>query len=263
MILLLGKSGLFGQHFTKKYPEIIAVSKEECDITNGSDIFDVIKRYSPSVVINAAGIVPKSPVIHDPFKTLLTNSLAVKKLAQICALYNCRLIHLSSNDVFSGNIGKYSETDFVTPTDIYGMSKVLGEVTEFPHLTVRSSFIGYPDNRGHGLLAWAADNKRVIGYDQVIWNGLTALELATILMEKIVPDPARTGLVHVHGETLSKYDVLVQAKAIFGWDVEIVKESEVTHTPHTADKTLCTGYGIVSLKSMQQQLLEMKELWSM
>lgn len=261
MIVLLGRNGLFGQHFTRKYPDIIAVSKQECDITVGSEIFDLIKRYSPTVIINAAGIVPKSPAIHDPMKVLLTNALAVKKLAQICSLYNCRLVHLSSNDVFSGTVGSYRESDFTSPTDIYGASKALGEVTEFPHLTVRSSFVGFPDERGRGLLAWAEHSTRVIGFDHFLWNGLTALELATILMEKIVPDAGRTGLMHVHGETLSKYDVLVQAKEVFGWDVEILKESEVAPMPHIYDKTLKAEQGIVSLKPFRAQLEEMKALW--
>lgn len=262
MIVLLGKNGLFGQHFSRKYPDVIAVSREECDITNGSHIFDLIGKYSPSVIINAAGIVPKSPIIHDPFKTLTVNALAPKKLAQICSLYGVRLIHLSTNDVFSGNLGKYAESDFVSPTDLYGASKAAGEITEFPHLTVRSSFIGYPDTKGRGLLAWAKNSSKIIGWDQLFWNGLTAPELATILMEKIVPDPARVGLVHVHGETLSKYDVLEQAKEVFGWGVEILRESEVTQSPHHANKTLRTEHGIVSLKSLKDQLVEMRELWA-
>lgn len=261
MILLLGRDGLFGQHFTKKYPDIIALGRAECDITSAALIFDIIKQYSPSVIINAAGIVPKSPAIHDPLKVLATNSLAVKKMAQICSLYGCRLINLSTNDVFSGSLGHYRETDFVSPTDLYGMSKALGEITEFPHLTVRSSFVGFPDNKGRGLLAWVHSNTRVIGYDRFMWNGLTAVELATILMEKIVPDASRTGLIHVHGPTLSKYDVLVQAKEVFGWDVEILKESEVVNMPHITDKTLHTEYGVISLKPFSQQLKEMYELW--
>lgn len=261
MIILLGKNGLFGQHFTHKYPDVIALSRSECDITNGSEVFDVVKKYAPTVIINAAGIVPKSPVIHDPLKTLATNSLAVKKLAQVCSLYGCKLIHLSTNDVFSGLLGGYSEQDIVSPTDLYGMSKVLGEVTDFPHLTIRSSFVGFPDRAGRGLLAWEQSSKRIIGYDHFLWNGLTALELATIIMEKIVPDMNRVGLLHLHGPTLSKYEVLMQAKEVFGWDVEILKESEVALSPHVADKTLRTEHGIISLKSFKQQLTEMRDAW--
>lgn len=261
-ILLIGKNGLFGQHFTKKYPDIVALGRQECDITNGSEVFDVIKKYAPTIVINAAGVVPKSITIHDPLKTLATNSLAVKKLAQICSLYGCKLIHLSSNDVFSGLLGNYSESDLVSPTDLYGMSKVLGEVIDFPHLTVRSSFVGFPDNKGRGLLAWEHNTNRLVGFDKFLWNGITALELSTILMEKIVPDMNRVGLLHIHGQTLSKYDVLVQAKEVYGWDTEILKESEVALSPHVADKTLRTEHGIISLKSFKEQLIEMKEIWT-
>lgn len=262
MIILIGKDGLFGQHFTRKYPDIVALGHSECDITHSSEVFDVIKQYAPTTVINAAGIVPKSPHIHDTLKVFETNALAVHKLAQICSMYDCRLIHLSTNEVFSGRIGNYVESDFVSPIDIYGMSKVLGEVTDFPHLTIRSSFIGYPDYKGRGLLAWAANSTRIIGYDQFMWNGITALELARLIMEKIVPDPLRTGILHIHGETLSKYDVLTQAKQVFGWGVEILKESEVAHTPHSYDKTLKTEKGIISPKTLITQLEEMKALWA-
>jgi dTDP-4-dehydrorhamnose reductase len=261
MIVLLGKNGLFGQHCLRKYPDIIGLSRADCDITHSGDIFDVIKEYTPTTIINATGIVPKSCDIHDPYKTLLTNALAVKKLAHICSLYGCRLIHLSTNDVFNGSLGGYVESDFVSPTDLYSMSKALGEITEFPHVTVRCSFVGYPDFNQHGLLAWAAGSKKIIGYDKFLWNGLTAVELATVIIERIVPDTYRVGIAHVLGETLSKYDLLEQVKQVYGWDVEILKESDVTVSPHMVDRTLKTEHGLISPKPFKTQLEEMKVLW--
>lgn len=259
MIVLLGKNGLFGQHFTKLYPDVVALSRQECDLTRQGDVMDMLKTYRPTVLINAAGVVPKAKEIHDPFVTLQTNSLGPRLLADLCSLSDCRIIHLSSNDVFSGRAGKYRESDFPNPTDLYGMSKALGEIANFPHLTVRCSFVGFPDEHKHGLLAWAATQTRLIGYDRVSWNGLTAPELACIIMEKLVPDPARSGIVHIQGETISKYDLIKQAAEVFGWEVELVRESDVAPMPHVSDRTLHAN--LVSPKSFRQQLEEMRDQW--
>lgn len=260
MIVLLGRNGLFGQHFTKLYPDVVALSRQECDLTKPGDVLDMLKQYRPTVLINAAGVVPKAREIHDPFVTLQTNSLGPKLLADLCGLSDCRVIHLSSNDVFSGRAGKYRESDFPNPTDLYGISKMLGEVTDFPNVTVRCSFVGFPDEHKHGLLAWAATQVKAIGYDRVLWNGLTAPELARLVMEKVVPDPARVGVVHMQGETISKYDLIKQAAEVFNWTAEIVRESDVAPMPHVMDRTLLGT--IVSPKTFRQQLEEMRELWA-
>lgn len=259
MIVLLGRNGLFGQHFTKLYPEVIALSRQECDLTRQGDVMDMLKTYRPTVLINAAGVVPKAREIHDPLVTLQTNALGPRLLADLCGLSDCRVIHLSSNDVFSGRAGKYRADDFPNPTDLYGMSKALGEITGFPHVTVRCSFVGFPDEHKHGLLAWAATQVKLIGYDRVLWNGLTAPELARLVMEKIVPDTAKTGVVHIQGETLSKYDLIKQAAEVFNWTVEIVRESDVAPMPHNMDRTLLGS--MVSPKTFRQQLEEMREIW--
>lgn len=261
-VLLLGKNGLFGQHFCKLYPDVIAIGHSECDITKQGDILDTLKTYRPSVIINAAGIVPKAREIHDTLLTLQTNSLAPRMLAELCTLTNCRLIHVSSNDVFSGRSGNYRESDSPNPVDLYGYSKALGEVKDFPHTTIRCSFVGYPDERGRGLLAWAANQQRLIGFDHFLWNGLVVTELVQLLMERIVPDSGLSGIIHLQGETLSKYDMIKQAAEVYGWTVEIVRESDVAPMPHISDRTLHVTRGIVSSKSFKQQLAEMKELWA-
>jgi len=262
MILLLGRGGLFGQHFTKLYPDVIALSRSECDITQQGQVMDALRIYRPDVVINAAGVVPKSPTIHDTFATLQINSLAPRMLAETCSLFGCRLIHLSTSDVFSGALGAYREDDYLSPTDLYGISKAVGEVSQFPHTTIRTSFVGWPDDRGRGLLAWFHNQKYAIGYDRVMWDGVTALELAKIIVEKVVPDTSKTGVIHVHGETVSKYDILQTAKEIWDWQIELVRESDVAVVPHHTDRTIRASRGIHVNKSLKQQLEEMKAIWS-
>ena len=170
-----------------------------------------------------------------------------------CLYRSCRLIQISTNCVFGGTRGNYSEVDQVDPNDLYGISKVLGEV-EIADI-IRTSFVGLPDSKEHGLLAWASSQRHIIGYDKVLWNGVTTKELVEVISnwkgwEDVV--------YHVHSaETISKHDLLYTAKEIFGWNMPIVKESEITNHPHIENRTLNAVRGIVIDKPIRQQLEEL------
>lgn len=252
-IIVLG-NGLLGSAFTEY--EIPVISHEDCDITSQFDIDAVIAKYRPDVIVNACGIVPKA-ILHvmDAFRV---NSLGPRLLAKACDENEIRLVQISTDCVFSGARGGYVEIDQVSPPDSYGLSKTLGEITEFPHLTVRTSFVGLPDPKGRGLLAWAANEKVVMGYDKVFWNGLTHTELARMLVEVIIPMEL-SDVLHLYGETISKYELLKQAKMTLNLDYQLVKESEVTDTPHEGNKTLSSLMPeLQSKKTFMQMLREMK-----
>jgi dTDP-4-dehydrorhamnose reductase len=146
------------------------------------------------------------------------------------------------------------------PFDDYGRSKLLGEVYSFPHTTIRTSFIGFPDPKGRGLLHWASQQNNIIGYDKVMWNGMTNLELATFILYELLQTNRNKGRVlHLSTEIISKYDLLAIACAVFGWNVPIEKESIISSTPHAENKTLnnkCEYCG-----SIVTQLLKLKELY--
>ena len=161
-VIVLG-NGLLGSAF-KEY-EIPVISHEDCDITSQFDIDAVIAKYHPDVIVNAAGITPKA--MFDVLDTFRVNSLGPKLLAKACDEHEIRLVQISTDCVFDGKKGGYVEIDQVSPSDSYGLSKALGEITEFPHLTIRTSFVGLPDPKGRGLLAWAANEKVVTGYGKV------------------------------------------------------------------------------------------------
>ena len=258
-IIVIG-AGLLGSHIAKVY-DLPVLSHEDIDITEPFDIDAVLVKYRPNVVINAAGIVPKSPVYMDVMQTLKVNAQGPKLLASACDEWGSRLVQISTNCVYSGNKGGYDEVEIPNPPDLYAMSKYLGEVTEYPHLTVRTSFVGYPDPKGRGLLAWAAQQSQVVGYDKYMWNGLTATELARVLMEVVIPLKL-SNIIHLFGPTLSKYDLLQQAKEVYQWSYHLVKESDVEENPHQKNMTLMSELpDIQTKKSFQQQLEEMRELW--
>ncbi len=262
MITIVLGRGLLGSHIAKLYPHIPVLSHSECDITNPLQLDRVIHQYKPEVIINATGIVNKHPKASHPLEILKVNAQGPKLLANACDEYGCKLVQISTDCVYSGHKGHYSEIDIPNPTDIYGMSKYLGEVTEYPHLVIRTSFVGFPDVSGRGLLHWASQQSTITGYDSVYWNGLTAGELARVLFETVIPK-GLTHLIHLHGEIISKYQLLEQAKEVFGWDYELLSEVSTSPTPHELDRTLTSEIPeIQTTKSFKTQLEEMRALWS-
>lgn len=257
--VVLGSTGLLGSILAAQH-DVIALSRTQCDVTDPVSIVTMFGQYRPDVVINCAGIVPKAAAAAGDMQLLRVNAQSPKVLKEACDEYGAKLVHFSTNCVFVGQAGGYLEDSIPNPRDMYGLSKYLGEITEEPHLTIRTSFIGIPDAGARGLLSWAARQKAIIGYDKFMWNGLTVNEIGVILFNRLLPEN-KHGIVHLHGETVSKYDVLVAAKEILGWDVDIVRESELDGiTPHVADYTLDSMYPeLQTKKSLRKMLAEMRD----
>lgn len=254
-VLILG-DGLLGSQF-KKYG-IPVISREDCDITDPFDVDAVFTKYRPQVVLNCAGVVPRSPDHSDVVRLFKTNALGPRILANACDSRGIRLISLSSDCAFSGRKGNYSEIETPDTNELYGLSKAVGEIVEFPHLTVRTSFIGFPDVKGRGLLAWASQQKVITGYDKVLWNGLTVNELVKLLIETVIPMEL-SNVIHLYGETVSKYDILKEFKLLYGFDYQLIKESEVEENPHISDKTLSSMLPEIQTKlSFREMMQEMK-----
>lgn len=186
-----------------------------CDVTDEGSIDSTLaSRFQ--VVINCAGITKARAI--DPIETILGNSLAPHLLARVCARYGARLIHISTDCVFSGRRGNYGEEDVPDPVDLYGRSKLLGEVAYDGYLTVRTSFIGREARTRYGLLEWfLAQTGTVPGYARALWSGLTAPALAQVLLE-LGRRPGVNGLLHVAGDTVDKYNLLCLLKKAFDKD---------------------------------------------
>lgn len=244
--------GLLGNTFKYTSSNTIVLSKDQCDIRQKDDIRDALRYYSPKFVINAAGIVPRNEKasIEETFKV---NTFSPHYMADLC-YKKYRFVHISTDCVFAGTRGQYTEKDVPDAADLYGMSKALGEPTDA--LVLRLSFVGLPDPKGRGLFAWAQQQEEILGYDRVFWNGITVLE--AVRQIKILVESGADSIRHVYGYTVSKYELLLLAKEIFGWTVNIYKETEDTSTPHISDKTLSSVYatGFVN-KPLRQQLEEM------
>jgi dTDP-4-dehydrorhamnose reductase len=178
------------------------------DVTDDKKVFDLIREIQPDVVINAVGILNEQAHIHLK-EAIYVNSLFPQLLANYGHRLGFRLIHISTDCVFSGKKGEYIESDVADGMSIYAKTKSLGEVTDVSHLTIRTSIIGPEIKKdGIGLFHWFMQQSGEIrGYRKVFWNGVTTLELAKTILWCL--DRDLTGLVHLAAtQKISKYHLL-------------------------------------------------------
>lgn len=230
MILVFG-DGLLGRWLCVKHSkDTIGLSHKEIDITDSFSVEQALYAYHPDVVINAAGVV-KSATNKS---TMVEVNLAPNDIASACDVMGVRLIQVSTDCVFKGDRGNYTENDEPDCTDLYGISKLAGEVTYSPHLTVRTSFVGWPDRSMRGLLADFSVTSKIKypGYINWLWNGLTVTALADHLVE--LAYGYQTGLMHLYAQTVTKYDVLKTFYDVF----ELSKKGYHAPVPTEADQSI-------------------------
>jgi dTDP-4-dehydrorhamnose reductase len=169
-----------------------------------------IETARPDVVINAIGIIKQLPDSKNVITTLTINSIFPHRLAQLSAEFGFRLITISTDCVFAGDRGNYSEKDVPDAVDLYGKSKNLGEVSSDNCLTLRTSIIGHELGSAHSLVDWFLSNGggKVKGYANAIYSGFPTVVFASIIDNLIHAHPALSGLYHVSSDAISKYDLL-------------------------------------------------------
>lgn len=193
------------------------------DATAPETVADAVRDVRPDVVVNCIGIVKQRREASDPVASIRVNSLFPHQLALVCAEHRCRLVHVSTDCVFSGRRGGYAEDDLADPVDLYGRSKLLGEPVGERCLTLRTSMIG-PELKGaSGLLEWflAQRGGRVTGFTRAIFSGLTTTALSRIIERIVAEHPGLSGLYHLASDPISKHDLLVRIRDRLELDVEI------------------------------------------
>ena len=182
---------------------------DRVDLTDPRAMAERLPGRGIAMVVNCAGLIKQRPAANDPMAVMQVNALMPLRLAQWCEARGARLIHISTDCVFSGRRGGYRESDTPDPVDLYGLSKLLGEVGTPPHLTLRTSFIGPQLSGREGLLAWfLAQRGTIKGYGKAIFSGLTTCALARVI-ERVIDGPLPlSGLYHVAASPISKYALL-------------------------------------------------------
>ena len=183
--------------------------KVDVDVENAESLVRLFAELRPQVAINCIGLVKQLQGANDPLLALPINAMWPHRLARACESIKCRLVHVSTDCVFSGRKGSYKETDETDPKDLYGRSKLLGEVNYAHTLTLRTSIIGEELEGSHGLVSWfLAQRGEVRGFTRAFFSGLPTFELARIVRDLVLPRSDLKGLYHVASDRISKYDLL-------------------------------------------------------
>lgn len=194
----------------------------EVDAGNFDSVRQVLTAVRPDVVINCIGVIKQLAGAKDPLQCIEINALFPHRLARACQTVGARLIHISTDCVFSGKQGRYVEGDFPDCDDLYGRTKLLGEV-DYPHaVTLRTSIIGHELHGRVSLIDWFLGQEgRVRGFTRAIYSGFPTVEMARIIAEVVIPRPELSGLYHVSSEPISKYDLLCLVREAYGKAIEI------------------------------------------
>lgn len=200
---------------------------EYVDANDPMRLLAVFSNVRPDVVINAVGIVKQRDESADIVQSIKVNALLPHRLAAICRAVGARLIHISTDCVFRGDRGSYRESDVPDATDIYGRTKLLGEVSDEGCLTLRTSIIGLELHRRRSLIEWYLQASGTIpGYTRAVFTGVTTMELGRIIRRLIESHPEISGIYHVGSKPVSKFDLLVDLTARLGRrDVQVVPDN--------------------------------------
>lgn len=188
-----------------------------------------LDTVKPEAVINCIGVIKQMKGAKDPVTAITVNSLFPHQLARLCAERGARLIHFSTDCVFSGSRGNYSEDDMPDPEDLYGRAKLLSEVIGPGCFTMRTSMIGR-ELRGRGsLIEWflAQKDGQVKGFARVFYNGFTTIAMADLVADLLSDFPELDGLWHVSADPISKYDLLSIVNKIYGLNITMERDESV------------------------------------
>lgn len=193
------------------------------DVLRPEALVEVFARIKPQAVLNAVGIVKQLKEAKDPLPSIEINSLLPHRLARLCREHGARLVHVSTDCVFSGKKGGYQENDFADADDLYGRTKFLGEVVGSGCLTLRTSIIGRELDSTQGLVEWflAQRGKTIKGYTQAVFTGLATCDLAQIIGRLLHDHPQLSGLYQVAAKPINKYDLLNRIRERFDLPVTI------------------------------------------
>lgn len=195
------------------------------DIRSLERLVEVIADFRPEAVINAVGIVKQRSDAKESIPSLEINALLPHRLAVLCKGIGARLIHLSTDCVFSGKKGNYLESDPSDAEDLYGKTKFLGEVHETNSLTLRTSIIGRELSRHTSLLDWfLAQTGTVKGFTKAIYTGFTTLEMSRVIEKMLLEYPDASGVYQVSSDPINKFELLLLIREKLGLNIEIIPD---------------------------------------
>jgi dTDP-4-dehydrorhamnose reductase len=215
------------------------------DVENSDSLIRVFDSIRPEIVINCAGITKHKLLAEDPLAFVPINTLMPHKLAGLCKLTDARLIHVSSDCVFSGTKGNYTEDDTPDALDMYGKSKALGEVS-YPHaITLRTSTIGHELHSKFGLLDWFLSQQlHCKGYARAFFSGLPSVVFAEIIRDIVIPRSDLSGTHHISAKSINKFDLLKLIAKTYDKQIDIERDERliIDRSLNSSRFQMATGY---------------------
>jgi len=195
------------------------------DLTELGKLRDLLYEVDASVVVNCLSPSRAALRANDPVALIPICALLPHQLAALCEETGGRLVHISTDGVFSGKKGAYSEEDVPDPTDVYGLAKLLGEPRGANNITLRTSMIGHELRNCGGLLEWfLAQNERCNCFARAVFSGLPTVVLAQIVRDHVLPRPDLSGVYHVAAQPISKCDLLRLIADTYNKQIEIIED---------------------------------------
>ncbi len=249
-VLILGVTGMLGNamfRLLSECPELIVYGtarSEICrrsfsvelgqlvftglDFENHDSLARTFSIAQPDVVVNCVGLVKQLAHANDPLQAIPVNTLLPHRIAALCQLTGSRLVHFGTDCVFSGSRGSYVESDVPDALDLYGTSKLLGEVAAPHAITLRTSIVGHELSGQRSLVNWfLAQQSPVKGYAKAIFSGFPTVELAAIVRDFVLPRPELHGVYHVASCPISKLELLRLVARVYKKTIEIVASDDV------------------------------------
>ena len=198
------------------------------DANEPSSILEAIENFKPNFCINCLGIIKQKEEAKNYIKSIQINSLIPHLIADYCKRYNSQLIHISTDCIFSGKKGNYLDTDAPDPIDLYGRSKLLGEVSNSNATTIRTSIIGPEISSKNGLFEWFRNQEGLIyGYKNAWFSGFTTIELSIIIYKLIIKGKIKNDIYNLSSHPINKYELLRLINKVYGLNKEIIEDDSV------------------------------------
>ena len=234
-VILFGSTGMLGRYVNlyllQQGYHVICINRYDFDIESDEEwgiLYEILKKQSitrEDVIINCAGAIPQQGVYSRKF--IRINTMFPQELNRWALLNKCSFIHITTDCVFSGNDGSYNEASKHDATDIYGITKSLGE--NIYMCIIRTSIIGEEISNKRSLLEWVRQqkNEEIDGYENVLWNGVSCLQLAKIIEHTIQKGDYWKGVRHFYSpEPVSKYTLCKIINDVYELNITIHKKQE-------------------------------------
>ena len=271
-ILILGSAGMLGHmvyHYLiskgkyeiadASFPEKVNKRSTLLDVTDKKIVEEFINIEKPDFVINCIGILIRGSK-EEPSNAIYLNSYFPHQLAKILRKTGGKLIHISTDCVFSGKDGNYRVDSFKDADDVYGRSKALGEIDDSDHLTIRTSIVG-PELKanGEGLFHWFLSQRgEITGFTNVYWGGVTTLELAKAI-DYCITNVEISGVIHLtNGEKISKFNLLELFKLKWSTNNVTIKEGL---SKKSVDKSLAVSNSFAYEVPSYEEMINEQFIW--